>query len=435
MTPWRSALAALVGGLFSLFLTSCQGLMSLAGSMPHPAARSDVLVQKDRNGDWTLLVDGEPYVIQGVTYVVSKTGQSPDEGFRWVDWAYHDENHNGLADGPYDAWVDANRNGRQDDEETAVGDFRLMQEMGVNTIRWYHNASPNWLPNKQILRDLYMSYGIRVAVGDLFGAEGIGSGAAGHEGTDYRNPLHRQQMLESIKKMVREHRDEPYLLMWLLGNENNWYQSRTNAAMYPEVYAKFVNDAVQLIHQLDGRHPVALVNGDMGFLDEYARWTPDLDIFGANAYRGPEGFGALWDGVRRIYDRPAVITAYGGSEAPGYNEEAQVVYHRGCWLDILKNRAGGLGAGNSLGGFAFEWLDRWWPAGDPYRQAPIGLMGQRGDREVSWQEEYTGICGQGNGRLSPFLRQLRPVYRAYQQELWGRPSPLEALERSSVIRR
>ncbi len=408
-----------------LLLTSCQaGGVSLITGKPRVGGPSIVTVQKDRNGEWTLLVNGEPYVIRGITYVVSKTGHSPDEGFRWVDWAYHDDDRNGLADGPYDAWVDANRNNRQDDEEAAVGDFQLMQEMGVNTIRWYHNASSNWLPNKHVLRDLSMSYGIRVAVGDLFGADG--------SGTDYRNPLHRQQMLESITKMVREHREEPYLLIWLLGNENNWYQSRTNAAMHPELYAKFVNEAVLLIHQLDGRHPVALVNGDVGFLDEYARWTPDLDIFGANAYRGPEGFGVLWDGVRRVYDRPVVITAYGGSEAPGYNEQAQVIYHRGCWLDILKNRAGGLGAGNSLGGFAFEWLDRWWVAGDPYRQAPIGIMGSRADREVAWQEEYAGICGQGNGRLSPFLRQLRPVYRVYQQELWGRPSPLDTLQKYGV---
>ena len=45
---------------------------------------------------------------------------------------------NGIVDGPYESWVDTNKNNKQDDNEKIVGDFQLMKEMGVNTIRIYH---------------------------------------------------------------------------------------------------------------------------------------------------------------------------------------------------------------------------------------------------------------------------------------------------------
>ena len=429
MTQARAswALAAWMALLGSL--SACSSTPDRSPAVPSFAERlrrgSLVTVEKNRDGHWVLLVDGAPYFVRGMVYQISKVGQSPEEGFRWVDWAYHDEDRNGLSDGPYGAWVDANRNNRQDEDETPVGDFQLLREMGANTIRWYHHASAGWIPNKHLLRDLYFTYGIRTAVGDFLGAKTIGSGASWEQGTDYRNPLQRQRMLESVKKMVAEHQDEPYLLLWLLGYENNWYRSRTNAAQYPEDYAKFVNEAAALIHHLDGRHPVALVNGDMGFLQEYARWTPEVDIFGANAFRGPDGFGVLWDGVRRVYDKPVLITEYGGVYASGADEEAQAAYHEGCWLDIVKHRAGGEGEGNSIGAFAAEWLDRWWAAGDPYRHAPIGSLNRLKPEqsEDSWETEHTGFCAQGDGRFSPFLRQLRKVYRVYQLELWVAGSP------------
>ena len=47
---------------------------------------------------------------------------------------------NGRIDGPYDSWVDANRNDRQDFGEPVVGDWKLLKDMGVNTVRLYHHA-------------------------------------------------------------------------------------------------------------------------------------------------------------------------------------------------------------------------------------------------------------------------------------------------------
>ena len=149
-----------------------------------------------------------------------------------------------------------------------------------------------------------------------------------------------------------------------------------------------------------------------------------MDIFAANVYRGDYGFGSFWEQVFEASGKPAFITEYG---CPAYaphltleeGETAQAAYHRGNWMDIAENLAGSRrGTGNALGGVAFEWLDEWWKNYEPYRH----------DRKSDaigpfpggyYFEEWFGLTGQGKGQHSPFLRQLRKSYFAYQ-EMWNR---------------
>ncbi len=373
-------------------------------------------LQRSKSGHWSLFVDGKRYFVRGVDYRFTKVGESPDEG-TLKDWASYDYDNNKQCDPAYDAWVDANKNNRRDESETAIGDFELMRRMGVNTIRWYVNDFPNQSTNKKLLRDLFKTYGIRTAVGDKFGAYTIGSGASWKDGTDYRDPVQQEKMLESVRKMVDDHKNEPYTLLWLLGNENNLKFTNTNAAKYPADYAKFVNRAAKMIHEMDPMHPVAIVNGDTQMIFYYKKHCPDVDIFGANSYRGPKGFGGLWKEVAKSLGKPVLITEYGGDQANGWDEGQQARHHEACWRDIWHNRTGH-GMGNALGGFAFEWADEWWKAGEPYLQAQVGTTGRQGVGAAGWGQEYCGITSQGDGRSSPFLRQLRKVYFTYKK-LWG----------------
>ncbi|MFH1577722.1 MAG: glycoside hydrolase family 2 TIM barrel-domain containing protein, partial [Candidatus Omnitrophota bacterium] len=357
-----------------------------------------------QNRDWQLQVQGRPYIIRGVTYAPTKVGQSPDEG-TLGNWMFEDFNNNNKIDGPYDAFVDKNGNNLQDDDEPTIGDFKLMQDMGVNTIRIYHHPQE---VNKELLRELYKNYGIMVIMGDFLGKYALGSGASWYEGTDYRNPKHQKNMIASITMMVEEFKDEPYILFWLLGNENV-YGVACNADKDPEGFFKFANEAARVIKSLDSEHPVALCNGDTLFLDIFAENCPDIDIFSANAYRGDYGFGYLWQGVKEEADKPVFITEFG---CPAYvegknmeeSERLQAEYHRAAWEDISNNLAGGTKAGNSIGGVIFEWLDEWWKAYEPGMHDfkplwagpfPDGFM----------HEEWLGVCSQGDGSKSPFLRQ------------------------------
>ncbi|MFH0858783.1 MAG: glycoside hydrolase family 2 TIM barrel-domain containing protein [Candidatus Omnitrophota bacterium] len=367
-------------------------------------------------GDWQLLVQDKPLVIKAVTYAPTKVGQSPHEG-TLGNWMYEDFNKNNKIDGPYDAFVDKNRNNIQDPDEPAVGDFKLMQDMGVNTIRLYHH--PNQV-NKELLRDLYRNYGIMVIMGDYLGVYALGSGAAWNPGTDYNNPEHKRNMTESVTKMILEFKDEPYVLFWLLGNENV-YGVACNAKTDPDAFYKFADDTTKLIKSLDPEHPVALCNGDVFYLDKFAKDAPDIDIFGANAYRGDYGFGFFWKQVKGLIDRPAFITEFG---CPAYargktEEEAEILqseYHRGSWEDIQNNMAFADGSGNSLGGVVFVLVDEWWKGYEPFIHDKKGLwIGPFPDGTM--YEEWLGLCSQGEGKSSPYLRQLRKSYLMYK-DIW-----------------
>ncbi len=384
------------------------------GKVSRTIGHGRVQLKQFDNHHWRMFVDNKPFLIKGMTYAPTKVGQSPDKK-TLSSWMKMDSNANGKLDGPYEAWVDANRNNIQDADEPAVGDFRLMKEMGVNTIREYYQP---FKPEKDILRKMYKEYGLMVIMGNFLGKYTLGSGASWFEGTNYSNPVHQEAMMNSIKEMVMDLKDEPYILLWLLGNENN-YGVANNADKDPKAYYQFVNNVAKMIHEIDPNHPVAICNGDTLFLDVFAKNAPEVDIFGANVYRGDYGFGSFWEQVADATGKPAFITEYG---APAYakhlsleeGEIEQANYHRGNWLDIEANTAGHAeGAGNALGGVAFEWIDEWWKNYEPYhhdkKSDAIGPFAGG-----YYFEEWFGINAQGKGQHSPFLRQPRKVYGVYK---------------------
>ncbi|MBN2482890.1 MAG: hypothetical protein JXD21_01650 [Candidatus Omnitrophica bacterium] len=372
---------------------------------------------KYTNGDWQLLMNGKPFILKGITYDPTRVGESPDNG-TLENWTTQDINNNGIIDAPYESWVDTNENNIRDETEPITGDFQLMKEMGVNCIRLYHHPRH---PDKELLRKMNKEYGIYVTLGDFLGKYTIGSKAPWAEGTDYDNPEHKANMMESVKQMVNEFKDEPYVVMWLLGNENV-YGLGCNADKKPESFFKFVNEVAKMVKTMDPYHrPVAIASGDILFLDLFAKFCPDVDVFGANIYRGKRGFLDFWDEVRRHPGIAAMVTEYG---APSYGEgyshqeaqEYQAEYLGNAWKDIEYNSAG-YGAGNAVGGFVFEWLDEWWKAYEPFCHDTARLSAGP-FLSGYYREEWFGITGQGNGEHSPFLRQLKKAYFTYKK-LWN----------------
>jgi len=416
---------------FRRLLIACQrfslgtaAVLFLAFLCPDFSNAAPVQLKHDTGG-WQLLVDHKPYVVKGICYYPTKVGESPHDG-NWRDWATVDDDHNGRNDMAYQSFVDKNRNNRQDPDEPTVGDVRLLQELGCNTLRIYHHSSANpriqaiykgideaellynHAPNKALFRDLFKTYGIRVAMGDFIGAYTGGSGAQWDPGTDYNDPVQRANMLASVEDMVKEFRHEPYILVWILGNENNYELTHTNARQFPEVYAKFVNQLSRRIHQLDPDHPVVLCNGDTQFMSAYAHFAPDIDIFGVNSYPD-KPFGALWEDIAKGLNKPVLVTEFGEGKPEFVGEDIDEDYQAqrisGAWCDIERHTAGRQPPQNSLGGFVFTWLDDWWQSWDPTTHN----RGQNG-----WDQEYMGLASQGDGSLSPFLRQLRKSYYALQ---------------------
>lgn len=380
--------------------------------------KGKVRVVQFNSGDWQLLVNEKPFMLKAVTYTATRVGQTPNKQ-TLTNWMNDDFNANGKADGPYDSWVDKNGNNQQDADEPVIGDFQLMKDMGINTVRVYKQPFEITDENIKLLRRMYKDFGIMVLMGDFLGKYALGSGASWAEGTDYENPQHLATMMKSVEDMVMRHKDEPYLLMWILGNENN-YGVACNADTKPKAFYNFVNKVAKRIHELDPDHPVAICSGETIDIDIMAQYAPEVDIFSCNSYRGKEGFGRLWRDAKEEFDRPVFISEYGcPAVADIYSRKEalslQEKYHQGCWEDIEANRAG-KGVGNSIGGVIFEWMDEWWKSYDPYVHDIKGLFaGPFPDGYM--HEEWLGICGQGDGGSSPFLRVLRPAYCIYK-EMW-----------------
>lgn len=384
------------------------------------------------NGHWELLVDGKPFVVKGVTYAATTVGESA-HAINLRPWMTVDDNANGRNDGMFDSWVDWNRNNRRDEGEFVVGDAELLKKMGANTIRIYHGVDEKGLYNpseydKALLRTLNREYGIFFIMGDFVGAYTVGSQARWDLGTDYADPVQIENMKRSVRDMVTDHKDEPYVLFWLLGNENQHPHTRTNAVDQPEAYARFLNETAKMIHEIDPDHPVAVGNLNATSIRELALNAPEIDIYGANVYSGAYSMGSVWHQVRHLYDRPVVITEMGTdayAEGRGTDEDGQADYFRQNWKDVTENLAGARGMGNAIGAVQFEWMDEWWKSargdswGDPRHHNSEGDF--EGPFPDGWMhEEWLGIWGQGDGSDSPRLREPRKIYEEIRRA-WVRP--------------
>jgi len=390
------------------------------------AQPAKVETKKHGPGQWELLVNGQPYLIKGVVYNPAAIGDDPNVG-TLRDWGTLDVNNNGRADFAYETWVDADNDNEQDANEQPIGDWQMMKEMGVNTVRVYQlpSADPRLYgtnyyggalltfghpPNKKIFRDMYKNQGIMLMVGHFFGEWTLGSGAAWDDGTDYRNPVQRKRLLDCVRVMVEEHKDEPYTLMWVLGNENFNPYDQDNAETEVKAFLTLVNEAAQLIHKLDPNHPVAICNWHLDKLKDIARYAPDVDIYGTNHYSS--ALAEEFEKISKVFDRPVVITEYGKqSLGRSHIDELSVRgYHKLVWRDIEQARYGGKGTGNSIGGCIFAWSDHWHLGGQPNVHDDGAFLGMP-------YAEWFGITGQGDGSKSPFMRQFKKEYFLYQ-ELW-----------------
>ena len=180
--------------------------------------------------------------------------------------------------------------------------------------------------------------------------------------------------------MVNEYKGTPGLLMYMLGNENNYGLSwggaetedipiddesstiRTRArAMY-----KLFNEATNEMKSLDKSHPVAICNGDLLYLELVKEECPDIDIYATNMYRG-FSFGDAFTRVKNELGKPIMFAEFGSDAYNAKDNEedqySQAYYMTGNWKDIYENAAGLGKAENSIGGFTFQFSDGWWKRG------------------------------------------------------------------------
>lgn len=316
-------------------------LLCLMGAAPKSPPK--IYVKRLSNGNYQLIVSKKPYIIKGVCYNPVPIGQGHT----------------------YDWWSDPNK--------PWIIDGKLMKEMGVNTVRIYQTGE-NPENVKKVIRDLYNLYGIRVLLGHWLGF------------WEYPCPFYGDKKFQDkvkaeVLEMVNNYKDEPGVLFWILGNENNYSclgqvrpwstdeidkepDPQKQKALRAQIYYSYVNEIARQIHLVDQSHPVAMGNGELIGLEFANLFCPDIDIVACIIYRG-KTFGNLFNSLRATFDKPLVISEFGSDAYDAFlkkeDQNQQAFFLESQWRIIYENLANNAkGAGNCLGGTLFEWTDEWW---------------------------------------------------------------------------
>ncbi|WP_310555140.1 glycoside hydrolase family 2 TIM barrel-domain containing protein [Flavobacterium sp.] len=310
-------------------------------------------------------------------------------------------------------------------KEALEDEMSLLKNMGVNTIRVYSDIPKKWIEY------IYANYGIYTMLNHTFGRYGLTLKGTWVANTEYSDDATREVLLNEVTQMIKDYKDTKGLLLFLLGNENNYglfwdgaatenipVEDRVSTKRARYMY-KLFNEAVVAMKAIDTSHPIAICNGDLLFLDIIAEECKDIDILGSNVYRGVS-FGDFFEKVKKETGKPVLFTEF-GSDAFNVisNEEdqkSQSYYLKNNWREIYENAAGLGKAGNSLGGFTFQFSDGWWKTGqtvnlDVHDNAASwsngGYQKDYEEGENNMNEEWFGICAKGPSN-SKGLYQLYP---------------------------
>jgi len=350
-------------------------------------SQADRIVVEKNNAGFKLKVNGNDFVINGMNWDYYPIGTN----YSYSLWKQSDEVIKAALD-------------------TEMG---LLKNMGVNTIRQYTGIQPKWITY------IFQKYGIYTVLNHSFGRYGLTLNGTWVPNTDYSNSLTQQMLIKETKELVSEYKSTPGLLLFLLGNENNyglfWDGAESEnipledrkSTVRAKVMYKLFNDAVLEMKKIDSSHPIAICNGDLLFLDIIAKECKNVDILGTNMYRGVS-FTDAFQKVKEKFDKPLMFSEFG---ADSFNtldnaedQKSQAYFMVNNWKEIYEN-ASGLGkAGNSIGGFTFQFSDGWWKFGQTknldihdnnasWSNGGYNLDFQQGENNMN--EEWFGICAKG----------------------------------------
>jgi hypothetical protein len=292
-------------------------------------------------------------------------------------------------------------------------EMSLLKDMGVNAVRMYTGVPAKWITH------IHENYGIYTMLNHSFGRYGLTVEGEWMANTEYSDPRVITLLMKEAQDLAREYKNTPGLLLYLLGNENNYGLSWGGAetedipledrktfirarAMY-----KLFNKATLAMKTIDKSHPIAMCNGDLLYMDILVEECPDVDIYGTNMYRGVS-FGDAFARIKKEYGKPVLFTEFGAdafnAQSNSEDQLPQANYMVSNWKEIYANAAGLGKAGNSLGGFTFQFSDGWWKFGQTYNldvhdnNASWSSGGYDHDYvkgENNMNEEWFGIAAKG----------------------------------------
>ena len=354
-------------------------------------AQADKVTVVNNDEGMKLVVNGKDFMINGMNWDYFPIGTN----FNYSLWKQSDDVIKAALD----------------------AEMGLLKNMGVNVIRQYTGVQPKWV------KYIYENYGIYTMLNHSFGRYGLTINGAWVPVTHYDDPETQKLLLSEVTTMVEQYKNTPGVLLFLLGNENNYglFWAGAETEDFPDeedqkrevgekrgrpMY-KLMNDAAVKMKAIDAARPVAICNGDVLFIDIIAEECKDVDIYGTNMYRGAS-FGDAFQVVKDKLNKPMLLTEFGSDAFNAIenqeDQKMQAYYMVENWKDIYANAAGLGKAGNSLGGFTFQFSDGWWKFGQTKNLDvhdtnaswsnggyPLDLA----PGENNMNEEWFGICAKG----------------------------------------
>jgi hypothetical protein len=335
-----------------------------------------------------LLVNGKDFMINGMNWDYFPIGTN----YNYSLWKQSDELIKAALD----------------------NEMSFLKNMHVNTIRAYVGIQPKWI------KYIYENYGIYTVLNHTFGRYGLTLEGEWVANTEYSDPRVHRLLNKEAEEMVNTYKGTPGLLMYLLGNENNYglfwsgaetedipLEDRQSTHRAKALYQMF-NESVQKMKSIDTSLPIAICNGDALFIDILAAECKDVDVLGINCYRGISFTDVFTKIKQACPNKPIIFTEFG---ADAYNaitqteeQYGQAVFDVANWKEIYENAAGMGKSENCIGGFTFQFSDGWWKTGQTTELDVHNTISTWNNGGYSYDfkpgvnnmnEEWFGICAKG----------------------------------------
>jgi hypothetical protein len=342
----------------SLCLLGVCGVASALEPFAKPVSKGPVRVEGRR-----ILVNGEPFFLQGVGYQPVPIGQPVE---------FHCYDH----------------------PEIYERDLEFLRSMGCNTIRTWAGAR-----NRDFLDACYND-----GVDPIY----VITGPWLSTGINLADPAVRKSVADQWESFINDCKDHPAILMWQLGNEYNyWYRHDVL------VFLRFANDLARMAYEIEGDsyHPFTTAHGGIqnasAPIGAPAFFTDDasmnyIDVWGVNIYSGPS-----FDKLLEIYSfrssKPLWISEFGCDALDDRTKEEYPDVHArfiaGLWDELVAN------SDIVSGGTLMAYSDEWWKGGDPTTHDKNG-WGSGAQPDGVSNEEWYGIVAvekqeEGPDRIRP----------------------------------
>ena len=364
----------------------------------------EVTIEKTENG-FQMLINGNPFTMKGIGYSPTPIGETP-------------------AVAPFGDYFTPDRSG------IYTRDLPLLRAMGANTLRlrgWGSTANHlDFLDSayNSGVNPIYVIAGFQIDAGlDI----------------DPASPTNiRDQIKSDFRTIVATHKNHPAILMWCIGNELN------GTTMYGgnlDHLVTLIDEMAAEAHLEEGEsyHPVTTALADSNLvaaISAYEGQVPNLDVWGANVYRG-HTFGSLFNDYKAVSSKPLIILGYGidaydnqnGDEYEMIGRPYQAEYAEALWNEIVSN------PDPCIGGSLAEYSDEWWKGSlaiDPNCQdtdsSSQGLCGYMSSFHPDGyaNEEWWGIMRVQKDGTNPDIMIPRVAYYGLQY-LWAGTSESRTL--------